>query len=147
MGAPSVRRERRLGGTRIYKSIVDTWFKVMVAMFLGVPIVLGFFTGPEIWPVLLISAFWMAFVVWLYAATKYEITGDALIIHAGLYKRDIPVRSITSVKDSRSAMASPAFSLDRLEIQYGAGKVIFISPKDKAGFLADLDLHEFDKDD
>jgi len=111
----------------------------MAASFLGVPIVLGFFTGPEIWPVLLISAFWVAFVFWLYAATKYEVTGDALIIHAGLNNRGVTVRSIGSVKDSRIAMASPAFSLDRLEIQYGAGKVILISPKDKAGFLTDLD--------
>jgi hypothetical protein len=37
--------------------------------------------------------------------------------------------------ESRSPFSSPALSLDRLQIDYGAGKSILISPADKEGFI------------
>ena len=77
-------------------------------------------------------------MIWLYLATKYVIEHKDLTVFAGLYKVNIPVASITSITDSRNALASPAFSLDRLEIKYGEGEMILISPKDKSAFLADL---------
>ena len=76
--------------------------------------------------------------IWLYLATKYVIGDEELTVLAGLYKVNIPIASITSITDSRNALASPAFSLDRLEIKYGKGKMILISPKDKSAFLTDL---------
>jgi len=66
------------------------------------------------------------------------VTEDALIIHGGLFKKTILLSSILSVTETRNPLSSPAFSLDRLAIKFGEGKTILISPKDKAGFLRDL---------
>jgi hypothetical protein len=37
-------------------------------------------------------------------------------------------------------LTSPAFSLDRLRIEYGRGRWIMISPRDKDGFLRELEV-------
>jgi uncharacterized membrane protein YdbT with pleckstrin-like domain len=124
---------------RIYKSAVDLWLKLMTAGILILPIGISLIIGSLNWPGILICGLTAAFILWLYLATKYVITDETLIIHGGVIKVNIPLQEITSVTDSRSVMSSPAFSLDRLEIKYGADKMILISPKDKARFLADLD--------
>lgn len=122
----------------IHKSKVDLWVYAVVALILLLPYVMSVVAGPLLWPGVLICGLVAALFVWLYLATKYVITDDALIIHGGLFKVNIPIAEITSVTDSRSVVSSPAFSLDRLEIQYGEGKAILVSPKDKAAFRADL---------
>jgi len=43
---------------------------------------------------------------------------------------------IHSVESSKSVLSSPALSSDRLEIFYGKGKRILISPADREGFIA-----------
>lgn len=122
----------------IHKSKIDKWLYALVIGILGLPLIMGLIEGVLVVPGLVVCGLTAAFILWLYAATKYVITDDTLIIHAGLYKVEIPVNAITSITDSRNPLASPAFSLDRLEIKYGADKTILISPKDKAAFLADL---------
>ena len=54
-------------------------------------------------------------VVWIVASTSYEIT-----------------------RESRRARSGPALSMDRVEIAWGDGRVLMISPQDTAGFLATL---------
>jgi len=123
---------------RVYKSEVDLWFKILTASILILPILFMPFGGLVIWPAVLICAATAAFMVWLCLATKYEITEDALIIYGGVFKVNIRKSDITSIRESRSIISSPAFSLDRLEIQYEAGKMILISPKNRAEFLENL---------
>lgn len=104
----------------------------------SLPLLMGFISGGFALSGFVICGLVVAFMVWLYFATKYVVTDDALIVHGGLFTKTIPLPSITSVTDTRNPLASPAFSLDRLEIKYGEGKMILISPKDKAAFRADL---------
>ena len=49
----------------------------------------------------------------------------------------MPLAAIDAVEPARNPLSSPACSLDRLRIEYGA-KRIMISPLDKAGFLRAL---------
>ena len=72
---------------------------------------------------------------WLFWATRYVVKNNALTIYTGFGKVCIPIESIKSVTPSRNLLASPALSLDRLEISYGKNQSILISPKDKSGFL------------
>jgi len=125
---------------QVHRSKIDKWVYAVVALILLLPFVMGVVAGPLLWPGVLICGLVAALFVWLFLATKYVITDDTLIIHGGLVKVNIPIAEITSVSDSRSVVSSPAFSLDRLEIQYGAGKMILVSPKDKLAFLADLNI-------
>jgi hypothetical protein len=70
-------------------------------------------------------------------ATDYSFEGDALRIRASFFRWSVPLAAIDSIEPTRNPLSSPACSLDRLWIRYGA-KQIMISPLDKAGFLRAL---------
>ena len=77
-----------------------------------------------------------AIVCWTFAATYYELSDDQLAAHCGPFTWHVPLAEVTGIHESNSVRSGPALSLDRLEILYGGGKVLLISPADKAGFVA-----------
>lgn len=77
-------------------------------------------------------------LLWMFRTTHYTVDGATLRIRGGPWWMNIAIAEITSVKPSRSLRSSPALSLDRLEIQYGDGKSVRISPADREGFLRAL---------
>lgn len=78
------------------------------------------------------------FVSWVVLSTYYEFRDDALVAHSGPFRWRIAFGEIRSVRESDSVRSGPALSMDRLEIVYGRGRVLLISPQDKPGFLAML---------
>lgn len=74
--------------------------------------------------------------------TTYGLDGTHLIVRHGLVRRRIPLEAITEVTPTRNPLSSPALSLDRLRVTYGAGlfRSVLISPADKRGFLVELAL-------
>jgi Bacterial PH domain len=86
----------------------------------------------------LLTALAAALTVWIVLSTYYEFTRDLLVAHCGPFSWRIPLESISSVRESRSVRSGPALSMDRLEITWGEGCVLLISPADKPGFLAAL---------
>jgi hypothetical protein len=50
----------------------------------------------------------------------------------------LDIQSIKKIEKTRSMLSSPAASLDRLEITYNKWDFVFIAPKDKAAFVAQL---------
>lgn len=81
------------------------------------------------------------FSLWLIYGTRYVLTSEDLVALCGPFRTVVPLAAIEEVRPSRSPLASPAPSLDRLEIRH-SGKTLglLISPVDKEGFLADLKL-------
>jgi Bacterial PH domain len=77
-------------------------------------------------------------VVWVVLSTYYEFSGDQLLIRSGPFFWRVPLEEISSVRESSSLRSGPALSMDRLEITFCGGRVLLISPEDKAGFLAAL---------
>lgn len=75
----------------------------------------------------------------LLLSTRYVIDHSQLRVQSGPFRWRIPLAAITAVVPSSSPLSSPALSLDRPRIDYGRGASILISPRDKAGFLADLE--------
>ena len=71
-------------------------------------------------------------VVWPIA---YELAEDELIVRFGLCRSRVPYRSIREVHPSRSILAAPALSLDRLAIDAGQRFAAVVSPDDRDGFL------------
>lgn len=124
--------------TKIHRSKVDLWLIVILAASILMPLGLAVLFPSTFLITFLILAPVLALIVWLFTTTKYEIKGDDLYISSGPVKLSFPVSQITSVKDSRDPLSSPALSLDRLEISYADGKRTLISPKDKSGFLSDI---------
>lgn len=81
----------------------------------------------------------LAFYFLLYLKTIYIIRYDNLVIHNGfLYKIEIQIKSIESISEVTNYTSSPAFSTDRLKITYNSKKTIYISPKEKEQFIAEI---------
>jgi Bacterial PH domain len=79
-------------------------------------------------------------VVWILMSTYYEFENQLIVAHCGPLSWRIPINEISTICESNSARSGPALSMDRLEISFGRGRVLMISPKDKAGFLRELRL-------
>ncbi len=71
---------------------------------------------------------------------RYGVDDTHLLVRFGICCQRIPLADIREVYPTRSALGSPALSLDRLHVQYGDGffKGVMISPADRDGFLDDL---------
>lgn len=80
----------------------------------------------------------LGFVVWIWWGTGYRVTADELQVRSGPFRWRVPLAAITAVRRTRNPLSSPALSLDRLEVRYGPGRVLLISPLDREGFLAVL---------
>jgi len=106
---------------KVFESKIDTWFYLLISILIlacvavvhktmRVPNLETFITS------LLIFLVGLGLPIWLLSSTKYIVEGNLLTVVSGPAKWEIPIDSITSVKDSRSLWSSPALSLDRLEI-------------------------------
>jgi hypothetical protein len=86
-------------------------------------------------------------VLWVYAATSYEITDTHVVARLGPYRRRMPLDTIKEVVSTRRFHVifglGLAWSLDMLHIysQRADGSLawpVAISPEDKEGFLHEL---------
>ncbi len=81
----------------------------------------------------------LALVSWLWFGTRYLIKGDKLVAWAGFIPYPpVAIQKIIRIKPTRSFIAAPACSMDRLLVQYGTSDYIIVSPKDKQGFVQAL---------
>ena len=88
--------------------------------------------------ILLISNVFLIIPIWL--NTYYVLDETELMVKCGIGRGTrIAYSSIENVKESKSLLASSALSLDRIEISFGVGGVIFVSPKNKQEFLLQLE--------
>lgn len=125
----------------VFRSAVDWWFYAVVigAAVVTVSALVPVFTtgraGAIALSVLAVAASF-GLVLWMMLATYYRVDGETLSVRSGPFHWTIPLAQIRSVKPSRSPLSSPALSLDRIEITYGADRSLMVSPKDRQGFLA-----------
>ena len=81
----------------------------------------------------------LIFVLWTALGTSYTLDARSLHVRCGPFRWTIALSEIHSVTPTRDARSSPALSLDRLRIEYGARRPILISPRDQEAFLRDLE--------
>jgi len=131
-----------------YKSKIDWWFYLVVAVFILVPLLV--FINAVVFPslsnsfLLLIGAVFAVLLILvilpMYFFTYYTLKDELLIVRGGFccYKR-IPYTSIEKITETRQPWSSAALSYDRIEILYSKGLgVVYISPKDKKDFIEQL---------
>lgn len=126
--------------TTMFRSKIDGKFKA-VALIMPCVALAAIGTSPRIvalWVPAVATLLITITVVWVTLATYYEFEGEALIAHSGPFSWRIPLKEISSVRESNSLRSGPALSMDRLEITHRNGRVLLISPEDKSGFLAAL---------
>lgn len=127
-------------GTPRYRSRVDWWLGLLIVAVPATSLVAALALHADgqhgealiAWAVLAGVLVLYAAVVW---PVEYVLERDALVIRFGIVRSRVPYRSIRSVRPSRSLLASPALSLNRLAIDTGAALPVTISPADASGFL------------
>lgn len=76
----------------------------------------------------------LALLVW---PVRYVLDERELVIRFGIMRVRIPYKDIQEVSPTRTLLAGPALSLDRLMISYRGGRAL-ISPSRKENFLQEL---------
>lgn len=128
----------------MYRSEIDTWilvvFIVSVVVSIGAgALVVSLVSSAKAWILaVLIAAPGSILPIWLVATTYYKIEADHLFISCGPVEKRVPLSEITGITPTNNPLSSPALSLDRLRIDYGQGQSVMISPRDKDGFIRDL---------
>ena len=71
----------------------------------------------------------------------YDITATELVARSGFMRWRVPLANVQEVAPTRSAASAPAWSLDRLRVEYLKGdktRALLVSPSDKRAFMRDL---------
>jgi hypothetical protein len=128
----------------VYKSKIDAWLAVVLiaAMAISAYAALSiFFSGPASawWIALLTGGVGLGLPLAILLSTRYTLGTDALVVRCGPFKWSVPMTQITGITPTSSSLSSPALSLDRLRIDYGRHKFLIISPRDKKGFLRQIE--------
>ena len=122
-----------------FKSKVDKWIYLVLFPILALSLI-TIVKGADHLSVV-VSLTVSILLIHSFFTTVYTLTDTALLVKGGIfYNLVIPYRDIISFKESNNIMASPAWSLDRIEIRYGGkfGKIIIISPERKIEFMNNL---------
>ncbi len=131
-----------------YSSKKDSWIVLVIVApgvaLVGIALYHLFVFGAEnhiTWLIMGIATFYGA-VIWTLAyPVYYEITASDLLIRSGWLKFQIPLSTIEMVQPTRNPLSAPAWSLDRLRIDYRKNdsvRLALISPENKARFLNEL---------
>jgi hypothetical protein len=129
---PAALPDQRFVSRRDAWLVAVLWAASLVDFGLAAWLWLAFERGAALLGPLLAAA--GAFQLHALYSSHYTLEGAALVIRASFFRWRVPLAAIDSIEPSRSPLSGPACSLDRLQIRYGARRIL-ISPEDKTGFL------------
>jgi hypothetical protein len=123
----------------VFKSKIDLWLLLITFFSIAVSVAAAYATVKQSGTVNIVIAavillLGVGMPAWLFAGTKYVVSGEMLRVRCGPFSWSISVSDISSVSDTRNPLSSPALSLDRLELRYADGKSIMLSPSNKQAF-------------
>ena len=124
-----------------FPSKIDCWLLVLLIVaiagqvFALIAVMIGDASGPVRVAVPAMMAGGVLLTVSVLLRTHYTVSNDKVRIVSGPFVWTIAISEITEIEESRSALSSPALSLDRLRVAYKPDKYILVSPLDKLGFL------------
>ena len=129
----------------VFKSAVDWWFyavvvtTVLLFLIVAIPVVRA---GSNVGIIVMVltGVLGLGLPVWLLFSTHYTVTERELAIKSGPFKWRIERASIQYVTPSSSALSSPALSLKRLDIRYGEGRSVLVSPANQGDFISALSV-------
>jgi len=127
----------------VYGSKVDAWALILLggSLVLAVVLFVHALLAGRILGAILIGAL-LFVMIGLTVPTRYTITMTDLVVRSGLRVERIPLARIERIHPQKALVASPAWSLDRLGIDYRTAdrqrKTVWISPRQRQRFLADI---------
>ncbi len=123
-----------------FRSKVDAWVVITLVLAAAMALLAAYALPSRdvrfglLGPVLLVAV-GAGLPLWILLSTSYAVKDRALVIRSGPFGWRIPLSEITRMAPTRAAWSSPALSLDRLRIEYGAGKTVLVSPTDHGAFM------------
>jgi hypothetical protein len=117
---------------------VDSWLGVLLAVvpLICVVVLIAVHRAGE---GILVAWISTGFVALVFAGVVYPLSyvvgTDVLVIRFGMVRSKLEYDSIKHVEPVRSYISAPAMSTDRLYLERKDHLGIYVSPKDKAGFL------------
>jgi hypothetical protein len=92
--------------------------------------------GGEVpWSNLLLPLLLVGLHVALVRTIRYDVDDAALTVRSLWMTSVVPLQSISKLRRTRTLLAAPAMSLDRIEVVASKGPYCVISPSDKAAFV------------
>lgn len=126
----------------VYRSRVDWWVWVVMAVFLGIVWFSAF--GMPWFYVAFVGGGMTLLCVLLMFGCRYEIVGEDLVIYQFFYPTRLPIRGISMVKKSSGYLTTAGMSHLRVSIYFSDRSVmksampVIISPADRDGFIKKL---------
>ncbi|MDY0395652.1 PH domain-containing protein [Virgibacillus halophilus] len=77
----------------------------------------------------------IGFLLWIWFGTGYRIENKVIKIKNGPFRWEIAIQDINSIGKTKSLMATPALSVDRLALRYGKYGEMLLSPKNEKVFI------------
>lgn len=129
---------------QVFPSRIDAWLAVVLLLAMAAALASVFVSagaGTLVgWTAAVLTALiGVGLPLWLLLATRYTLQGDALLVQSGPFRWRVPLAEIRSVTPTSNPLSSPALSLQRLRIDYGRGRWLMISPRDREQFLQALE--------
>jgi TM2 domain-containing membrane protein YozV len=129
---------------KVYRSKIDAWLLVVLIAAMAVSgfgalqsisagTTGGWLTG------IAIALIGIGLPLWLLLATYYRFETGELIVRCGPFRWRIPISEIVEVVPTSNPISSPALSLDRLKIVFGAGRTLLVSPREKEEFRGEIE--------
>ncbi len=130
----------------VYPSKVDVWVGalIMISLAAGLCAAFALFRTESVGDrfVAALTLLLLGGVGAIIFPVRYHITEQELLVQSGVWKIRVPLHSILRVVPSRSVLASPALSIDRLAVQYQKSRFsrpeILISPVRREEFLREI---------
>ena len=129
-----------------FKSKIDFFFYVLtIVITVGTGVFFfGYFNGNSLllYAGILFAAFDLLFLIPTVFNTYYLIKDNTLFVKSCAFvSREIPIKDIISVEETKDPSSAPAISMNRLKIEYKQDEyqiVLIISPKEKQKFIDEL---------
>ncbi len=131
---------------RRFRSVLDGWVVALVLVPTGFALLMvlleaGLTSRRALVAAALVLGGGVLLPAVLYAVTVYHLTDSELLVRVGPFTTRVPYASIRTIEPSRDMTSAPAFSLDRLRVEYGEGQYVLISPMQREAFLELLATH------
>lgn len=128
----------------VFRSKVDTWLSCVLLIAAAMALWAAAATlrqdsGTGLLVAVVLVLIGAVLPMWILLGTAYSVESGTLRIRSGPFSWRISVDSIRGIEPSRSPVSSPALSLERLRVEYGAGKWILVSPADQRAFIAAIE--------
>lgn len=123
----------------IFTLLIGSFFLVSVAC--GIPLLAGNFSIVYFLICALITLLVIGLFIWFWTSTYYIIEADNLLINSGPLNKTIPIAEIKTIRLDQSTVGGiikPTLSWKCMEISYGKGSLISISPENQDKFLSIL---------